>query len=56
MPRLVALDLPRGTAFVEALQRVWDAGDAVLPVDHRLPPAAATALVETMHAAAVIDR
>jgi o-succinylbenzoate---CoA ligase len=55
MPRLVALDLPGGTAFVEALQRAWDAGDAVLPIDQRLPPTAATALVAAMHAAAVVD-
>jgi O-succinylbenzoic acid--CoA ligase len=55
MPRLVALDLPGGTAFVEALQRAWDAGDAVLPVDQRLPPIAASALVEAMRAAVVVD-
>jgi O-succinylbenzoic acid--CoA ligase len=33
---LVALDLPGGPAFVEALQRVWDRGDAAFPVDQRL--------------------
>jgi o-succinylbenzoate---CoA ligase len=41
MPRLVAVDALPGPAFVEALRRAWDAGDAVLPVDPRLPPAAA---------------
>ena len=31
----------RGTgAFVDALRRAWDAGDAVFPLDPRLPPAA----------------
>ena len=55
MPRLVALDLPGGAPFVDALRRVWDAGDAVLPVDQRLPPAAASALVDTMQAAVVFD-
>ena len=40
MHRLVALDLPAGPAFVDALRRTWDDGDAVLPVDRRLPPAA----------------
>ncbi len=45
MPELVALDLPAGPAFVDALRAVWDAGDAVLPVDPRLPePAVATLL------------
>ncbi len=37
MPELVALDLPAGQGFVDALCSVWDAGDAVLPVDQRLP-------------------
>jgi O-succinylbenzoic acid--CoA ligase len=55
MPRLVAIDLPGGTAFVDALQRTWDAGDAVLPVDQRLPPPAAAALLGAMRAAVVID-
>src|SRR4051794_27172793 len=31
MPDLVAIDLPGGPAFVEALQRTWDVGDAALP-------------------------
>lgn len=30
------------------LQRIWDAGDAALPVDHRLPAAARTALLSRM--------
>jgi len=33
---LVALDLPAGPTFVDALKRVWDAGDVVLPLDQRL--------------------
>lgn len=37
--RLVALDLAGGPAFVAALRRAWDEGDAVLPVDQRLPAA-----------------
>lgn len=40
MTRLVALDLPGGEAFVTAVRRVWDAGDAILPVDQRLPASA----------------
>jgi o-succinylbenzoate---CoA ligase len=36
MARLVALDAT-GEEFVESLQRVWAEGDAVLPVDPRLP-------------------
>jgi O-succinylbenzoic acid--CoA ligase len=47
-PRLVAIDLPGGPAFVDALRRAWDAGDAVFPVDQRLPPPARDALLTTM--------
>ena len=55
MVGLVALDLAGGDAFVEALQRVWDRGDAVLPIDQRLPTAARIALAAEMGACAVID-
>src|SRR4051812_935224 len=41
---LVALDLPGGPAFVDALRRAWDAGDAVCPIDSRLPRPAVDAL------------
>jgi O-succinylbenzoic acid--CoA ligase len=39
--RLVALDLPGGPNFVDALRRVWDDGDAAFVLDQRLPRAAA---------------
>lgn len=45
---LVALDLPGGPAFVDALRRVWDAGDAAAPLDPRLPKTAALALLATL--------
>lgn len=48
MPELVALDLPGGRAFVDALWAVWDTGDAAAPLDPRLPPAAAQALVRAL--------
>ncbi|MDP9071162.1 MAG: AMP-binding protein [Actinomycetota bacterium] len=45
MPSLVVLDAVGTPAFVDALRAAWDAGDAVLPVDPRLPaPARATLL------------
>ena len=37
MASLVALDLPGGPGFVDALRRVWDRGDAAFPLDQRLP-------------------
>jgi len=54
MPVLVALDLPAGEAFVQALRRVWDEGDAAFPVDPRLPPPAASALLEAVAPGAVV--
>ncbi|WP_420445759.1 class I adenylate-forming enzyme family protein [Candidatus Poriferisodalis sp.] len=55
MHRLVALSLGGGDRFVSELQRAWDAGDAVLPVDQRLPTAAQQSLVERMGASYVVD-
>lgn len=49
MPSLVALEA-RGAAFVDALRRTWDRGDAVLPVDPRLPPRAARELTAELRA------
>lgn len=40
MRELVAIDLPAGPKFLDVLRRSWDRGDAVLPVDQRLPTAA----------------
>ncbi len=53
--RLVALDLPGGPAFVEALRRVWDRGDAAYPLDQRLPSAARTAALVAAAPSRVID-
>lgn len=55
MPDLVAIDLPGGDEFLDALRRVWDNGDAVLPVDQRLPEAARVTLLQTLAPAAVIE-
>src|SRR5665213_895946 len=48
MGELVALDLPAGPAFVEALRAIWDAGDAVLPLDRRLPGPAVEHLLDAL--------
>ncbi|MGH8981044.1 MAG: class I adenylate-forming enzyme family protein [Acidimicrobiales bacterium] len=48
MPELVAIDLPGGRGFVDALAAVWDTGDAAAPLDPRLPRAAAEALVAAL--------
>ena len=55
MRRLVALDLPGGPGFVDALRRAWDDGDAVLPVDQRLPTSMKAALVARLRAGRLVD-
>ncbi len=50
----MALDLPPGPAFVTQLRKAWDAGDAVLPVDQRLPPTAKTAVLNVLAPSVVI--
>jgi O-succinylbenzoic acid--CoA ligase len=55
MPELVALDLRDGQGFVTALLRVWEAGDAVLPIDPRLPRPAVEHLLDVLRPSAVVD-
>ena len=55
MPRLVPLVARGDREFVDALRRTWDGGDAVLPVDPRLPTAAAEALATAMRAGDRVD-
>lgn len=56
MASLVALDIPAGRLFVDALQRAWEHGDAVLPVDPRLPKPAVEHLLDAVRPSAVVDR
>ena len=56
MRELVAIDLPGGPDIVDALQRVWDAGDAAFVIDRRLPAAARTAQLSEIAPMAVIDQ
>ncbi|MEY2436192.1 MAG: o-succinylbenzoate---CoA ligase [Acidimicrobiaceae bacterium] len=48
MDRLVPVEARGNQAFVDALRCAWDDGDAILPVDPRLPRAAAVELVAAM--------
>lgn len=54
MNRLIALDMPANEAFVEAVFATWDNGDAVFPVDQRLPSISRKSIVEAMGAAQVV--
>ncbi|MEO5724114.1 MAG: AMP-binding protein, partial [Ilumatobacteraceae bacterium] len=48
MNELVMIDLPGGPEFVATLRRIWDAGDAAMPLDRRLPASARCALIAAM--------
>jgi O-succinylbenzoic acid--CoA ligase len=48
VPELVAIDLPGGRGFVDALRAIWDTGDAAAPLDPRLPSPAQRALVRAL--------
>ncbi len=55
MRRLVAVEA-RGTAsFVDRLRRTWDDGDALLPLDPRLPAPARAGLLARLRPAMVLD-
>ena len=46
--RLIELDATGDSTFVDRLRTIWDGGDAALPIDPRLPPAARERLREAM--------
>lgn len=54
MAGVVALDVTPGPAFVDALQRVWDDGDAAAPVDPAMPAPARARWHAAMAPTAVI--
>jgi O-succinylbenzoic acid--CoA ligase len=55
VPRLLAIALPPGPRFVHELTDAWANGDAVLPVDPRLPLPAARQLLDAMRPAVLVD-
>lgn len=48
MPDLIAIDGPAGDAFVELIVSSWNAGDAIAPVDPRLPEQSRQAVIEAI--------
>lgn len=46
--QLVCLDMPNGAALVDRIKRAWDNGDAIFPLDQRLPVPAKKDLVAAM--------
>ncbi len=55
MPTLVAVTMPGGPAFVDAITRVWAAGDAIAPIDPRLPSPEARRVLDALRPGAVIE-
>jgi o-succinylbenzoate---CoA ligase len=51
---LVAIDLSPSADFVDCLQRIWNDGDAALPIDQRLPADAKTQLLRALGPSAVV--
>lgn len=54
MPELVALDLPGGRGFVDALRAIWDTGDAAAPLDPRLPDVARKAMLDALRPTRIV--
>jgi O-succinylbenzoic acid--CoA ligase len=54
VPELVALDLPGGIGFVDALRAIWDTGDAAAPLDPRLPAMARQVLLDALRPTRIV--
>lgn len=55
MRELVCLDMDLGTRFVDRVKRAWDDGDAVFPLDRRLPAPVRAALLATVRPTVLAD-
>ena len=54
MRELVAIDLPASNDFVDVLKRIWDSGDAALPLDQRLPDVARRNLITQFKVSSIV--
>ena len=55
MPRLIELDATGDSTFANRLQVIWDAGDAAVPIDPRLPGVARNRLRTAMRVGDHVD-
>jgi o-succinylbenzoate---CoA ligase len=53
---LVAVTIPPSRAWLDLLAETWDAGAALLAIDHRLPAAERAALIERANPTVTLDR
>jgi o-succinylbenzoate---CoA ligase len=54
MNDLIGLELVAGPGYRSAIQRIWDAGDAFLPLDPRLPAAERHRVLDALRPGAII--
>jgi len=54
MQELVAI-AQTGQGFVETLSRIWERGDALMPLDPRLPDAARDSLIAALAPTRIIE-
>lgn len=54
--RLIALDMPASTNMIRHVSSAWDHGDAVLPIDQRLPERAKQDLMSMMRPSQIIGQ
>lgn len=55
MREVICLDLPLGDEFVARVRRAWDDGDAVFPLDQRLPGAARQTQLASVAPTRIVD-
>ena len=55
MKALIALDIEPSQRFVDELSKAWDEGDAVLPIDQRLPIEAKKQLINQLNPTHIIS-
>jgi O-succinylbenzoic acid--CoA ligase len=53
--RLIALDMPASVDFTNHVRSSWESGDAVFPIDQRLPQAAKDSFIKQFKPSVVID-
>lgn len=56
MRELVCLDMPSGAQLVDRIKRAWDNGDAIFPLDQRLPASAKKDLLDHVRPTIVATR
>ncbi len=54
MGRLIALAIPSGPDYIDAIERIWADGDAIAPLDDRLPAAETDRVLDALRPDAVL--